>query len=78
MTDDIDPAPPEPTATTGFDTRGYVLDAQVGFLLRKAYQRNSLIFADLIPHECRRPHPARMFADRPDPGALATPGSPSS
>ena len=49
MTDDIDPAPPEPTATTGFDTRGYVLDAQVGFLLRKAYQRNSLIFADLIP-----------------------------
>lgn len=28
---------------------GYVLDAQIGFLLRKAYQRNSTIFLDLVP-----------------------------
>ena len=28
---------------------GYVLDAQIGFLLRKAYQRNSNIFLDLVP-----------------------------
>ncbi len=28
---------------------GYVLDEQVGFLLRRAYQRNSLIFAELVP-----------------------------
>lgn len=28
---------------------GYELDEQVGYLLRKAYQRNSLIFAELIP-----------------------------
>lgn len=28
---------------------GYLLDEQVGYLLRKAYQRNSLIFAELIP-----------------------------
>ena len=28
---------------------GYVLDEQVGYLLRKAYQRNSLIFSELIP-----------------------------
>lgn len=28
---------------------GYILDEQVGYLLRKAYQRNSLIFSELIP-----------------------------
>lgn len=28
---------------------GYKLDEQIGFLLRKAYQRNSTIFADLVP-----------------------------
>lgn len=31
------------------DEHGYLLDEQVGFLLRKAYQRNSLIFSELIP-----------------------------
>ena len=39
---------PEPRIVTS-DEHGYQLDEQVGFLLRKAYQRNSLIFADLIP-----------------------------
>lgn len=29
--------------------RDYILDQQIGYLLRKAYQRNSLIFNDLIP-----------------------------
>lgn len=29
--------------------QGYKLDDQVGFLLRKAYQRNSTIFTDLVP-----------------------------
>lgn len=29
--------------------QNYELDEQVGYLLRKAYQRNSLIFAELIP-----------------------------
>ncbi|EBA06789.1 MarR family winged helix-turn-helix transcriptional regulator [Sagittula stellata] len=28
---------------------GYVLDEQIGFLLRKAYQRNSNIFLELVP-----------------------------
>lgn len=28
---------------------GYVLDDQIGFLLRRAYQRNSTLFADLVP-----------------------------
>ena len=28
---------------------GYLLDDQIGFLLRKAYQRNSTIFMDLVP-----------------------------
>lgn len=28
---------------------GYELDKQIGFLLRKAYQRNSTIFAELVP-----------------------------
>lgn len=27
----------------------YLLDEQVGYLLRKAYQRNSLIFSELVP-----------------------------
>jgi DNA-binding MarR family transcriptional regulator len=28
---------------------GYLLDEQIGFLLRKAYQRNSNIFAETVP-----------------------------
>lgn len=28
---------------------GYVLDEQIGFLLRKAYQRNSTIFGEVVP-----------------------------
>ncbi|APZ54975.1 MarR family winged helix-turn-helix transcriptional regulator [Salipiger abyssi] len=28
---------------------GYLLDEQIGFLLRKAYQRNSTLFAELVP-----------------------------
>ncbi|SMC45734.1 MarR family winged helix-turn-helix transcriptional regulator [Primorskyibacter flagellatus] len=28
---------------------GYVLDDQIGFLLRRAYQRNSTLFAALVP-----------------------------
>ena len=28
---------------------GYVLDEQVGYMLRRAYQRNSLIFSELVP-----------------------------
>ena len=31
------------------DEHGYVLDAQIGFLLRKAYQRNSTIFLEQVP-----------------------------
>lgn len=31
------------------DTPPYVLDAQIGYLLRKAYQRNSLIFGEKVP-----------------------------
>ena len=27
----------------------YVLDEQVGYMLRRAYQRNSLIFSELVP-----------------------------
>ncbi|PZX17037.1 DNA-binding MarR family transcriptional regulator [Palleronia aestuarii] len=29
--------------------RGYVLDEQIGFVLRRAYQRNSMIFAERVP-----------------------------
>lgn len=38
----------EPQAQTPVDQE-YKLDDQIGFLLRKAYQRNSTIFADLVP-----------------------------
>lgn len=34
----------------GSSEHGYVLDEQVGYMLRKAYQRNSGIFLELIPH----------------------------
>ncbi|MDW4498526.1 MarR family winged helix-turn-helix transcriptional regulator [Sulfitobacter sp. D35] len=37
---------------TGVPVRGpgsYDLDAQIGYLLRRAYQRNSLIFAEQVP-----------------------------
>ena len=43
MTEELQPRP-----VTSAE-HGYVLDDQVGFLLRKAYQRNSLIFAELVP-----------------------------
>ena len=39
----------ETTQPRTSDEHGYVLDAQIGFLLRKAYQRNSTIFLDLVP-----------------------------
>ena len=29
--------------------QAYVLEEQIGFLLRRAYQRNSTLFADLVP-----------------------------
>jgi len=31
------------------DAPDYVLDEQIGYLLRKAYQRNSLIFGEKVP-----------------------------
>ncbi|MBY6004776.1 MarR family transcriptional regulator [Salipiger bermudensis] len=37
-----------PKARTSAE-HGYVLDEQIGFLLRKAYQRNSTIFAESVP-----------------------------
>ena len=37
-----------PKARTSAE-HGYVLDEQIGFLLRKAYQRNSNIFAETVP-----------------------------
>ncbi|SDE49496.1 DNA-binding transcriptional regulator, MarR family [Salipiger thiooxidans] len=37
-----------PKARTSAD-HGYLLDEQIGFLLRKAYQRNSTIFAETVP-----------------------------
>ncbi len=37
-----------PKARTSAD-HGYLLDEQIGFLLRKAYQRNSTIFSDKVP-----------------------------
>ncbi|GGG74453.1 transcriptional regulator [Salipiger pallidus] len=37
-----------PRARTSAD-HGYLLDEQIGFLLRKAYQRNSNIFTELVP-----------------------------
>ena len=37
-----------PKARTSAE-HGYVLDEQIGFLLRKAYQRNSNIFAESVP-----------------------------
>lgn len=37
-----------PKARTSAD-HGYLLDEQIGFLLRKAYQRNSNIFTELVP-----------------------------
>lgn len=39
----------ETTQPRTSNEHGYVLDAQIGFLLRKAYQRNSTIFLDLVP-----------------------------
>ncbi|WP_428926324.1 MarR family winged helix-turn-helix transcriptional regulator [Marinibacterium sp. SX1] len=50
---DDDAAPPNgsetgPRVVTSAE-HGYLLDEQVGYLLRRAYQRNSLIFSDLIP-----------------------------
>ncbi len=38
--------PPQPRTSA---EHGYVLDAQIGFLLRKAYQRNSTIFLEQVP-----------------------------
>lgn len=43
MQEDQDTPTPPPSE------HGYVLDEQVGYMLRKAYQRNSVIFAELIP-----------------------------
>ncbi|EPX78722.1 MarR family winged helix-turn-helix transcriptional regulator [Salipiger mucosus] len=37
-----------PRARTSAE-HGYLLDEQIGFLLRKAYQRNSTIFSELVP-----------------------------
>ncbi|MBU2961797.1 MarR family transcriptional regulator [Citreicella sp. C3M06] len=37
-----------PKARTSAD-HGYLLDEQIGFLLRKAYQRNSTIFTEKVP-----------------------------
>ena len=36
---------------TADDLRGFSLEDQVGFLLRKAHQRSSLFFSDLVPSD---------------------------
>ncbi|MBN9672227.1 MarR family winged helix-turn-helix transcriptional regulator [Roseibium aggregatum] len=54
MTDQADKTSPEQTEDTGpgpvgTDRRhGYVLDEQIGYLLRKAYQRNAVLFGDKV------------------------------
>lgn len=51
-----DQAPPRPRPA-----HGYVLDEQIGYMLRRAYQRNSLIFAELIPGDLTTTQFAVMY-----------------
>lgn len=48
MTDSPD-TPARDLPPTDSPTQTYVLEEQIGFLLRMAYQRNSSIFLDLVP-----------------------------
>lgn len=54
MTDQTDNLSPDetdkdaPDGTSPRPEHGYVLDDQIGYLLRKAYQRNAVIFSDKI------------------------------
>lgn len=51
QTDDLSPEDTDRDAPDGTSPRpdhGYVLDDQIGYLLRKAYQRNAVIFSDKI------------------------------
>lgn len=44
-----------------FAQQGYDLDRQIGFVLRKAYQRHSYIFADLIEEDITATQFSIMF-----------------
>lgn len=59
MTDDVDT--PDPSLPRPRPAHGYVLDEQVGYMLRKAYQRNSVIFAELIPGDLTTTQFAVMY-----------------
>jgi len=54
VSDQAEKTPPEQSGETGPETtgpnrnHGYVLDEQIGYLLRKAYQRNAVLFGERV------------------------------